>query len=133
MTSNICPLGIFTIKNLNFVFLYQVTPTSTDCFLRVQTNIEQNKIKIYCIVSVREIRFKCIFKANFLLPRGFDAGALIPQVLAGSPNHSEVLHNLVTLINCGSLKEIGEMACVTPAWSSRGRTLNFNVHDYYKS
>ena len=50
-------------------------------------------------------------------------GALIPQVLAGSPNHSEALNNLLTLINCGSSKEIGEMARVTPTWSSRGQTL----------
>ena len=73
---------------------------------------------------MREIRWKCIFRVNFiLLPRGFDVGALIPQVLAGSPNHSEALNNLLTLINCGSSKEIGEMARVTPTWSSRGQTL----------
>ena len=28
----------------------------------------------------------------------------------------------MTLTNCESLKEIGKMACVTPAWSSRGQT-----------
>ena len=30
----------------------------------------------------------------------------------------------MTLINCESLKEIDEIACVTPARSSRGQTLN---------
>ena len=29
---------------------------------------------------------------------------------------------VLTLTDCESLKEIGEMACVTPAWSSRGQT-----------
>ena len=30
----------------------------------------------------------------------------------------------MTLIICESLREIGEMACVTSAWPSRGQTLN---------
>ena len=30
----------------------------------------------------------------------------------------------MTLIICESLREIGEVACVTSAWSSRGQTLN---------
>ena len=30
----------------------------------------------------------------------------------------------MTLIICESLREIGEMTCVTSAWSSRGQTLN---------
>ena len=30
----------------------------------------------------------------------------------------------MTLIICESLREIGEMACVTSAWSSRGQALN---------
>ena len=38
--------------------------------------------------------------------------ALIPQGSAGSLNRSGNLNNLVTLINCESLKEISEMACV---------------------
>ena len=47
-------------------------------------------------VNVREIRWKCIFRANFrLLPHGFDVGALIPQGLAGSPNYFR-FWNLVT-------------------------------------
>ena len=50
-------------------------------------------------------------------------GALIPQGLAGSPNYFGFLNNLVILINCESLKEIGEMACVTPAWSFHGQAL----------
>ena len=33
------------------------------------------------------------------------------------------LNNLMTLISCESLKEIGEVACVTPARSSHGQTL----------
>ena len=50
--------------------------------------------------------------------------ASIPQGLTGSPNYFGILNNLVTLIICESLREIGEMACVTSAWSSRGQTLN---------
>ena len=49
-------------------------------------------------------------------------GALILQGLAGSPNYFGLLNNLVTLINCESLKKIGEMAYVTPARFSRGQT-----------
>ena len=52
--------------------------------------------------------------------------ALIPQGLAASPNHYGFFNNLLILINCESLKEIGEMACVTPARSSRGQTLDFS-------
>ena len=50
-------------------------------------------------------------------------GALIPQGLSGNPNYCGFLNNLVTLINCESLKEIGEMACVTPT-RSRGPLLD---------
>ena len=50
--------------------------------------------------------------------------AAIPQGLTGSPNYFGLLNNLMTLIICERLREIGEMACVTPAWSSRGQTLN---------
>ena len=49
--------------------------------------------------------------------------ALIPQGLTGRPNCFGLLNNLMTLIICESLREIGEMACVTSAWSSRGQTL----------
>ena len=79
---------------------------------------------------MREIRWKCIFRANFsLLPKGFDARPLIPQGLAGSPNYFGFFINLVTLTNCDSLKEIGEMACVTSTRSSRGQTLKpFKAH-----
>ena len=49
--------------------------------------------------------------------------APIPQGLTGSPNYFGLLNNLMTLIVCESLREIGEMACVTSAWSSRGQTL----------
>ena len=49
--------------------------------------------------------------------------ALVPQGLTGSPNYFGLLNNFMTLIICESLREIGEMACVTPAWSSRGQTL----------
>ena len=49
--------------------------------------------------------------------------APIPQGLTGSPNYFGVLNNLMTLNICESLREIGEMACVTSAWSSRGQTL----------
>ena len=50
-------------------------------------------------------------------------GALIPLGLAGSPNYFGFLNNLVTVINCESLKEIDEIACVKPARSFRGQTL----------
>ena len=50
--------------------------------------------------------------------------APIPQGLTGSPNYFRLLNNLMTLIICESLREIGEMACVMSAWSSRGQTLN---------
>ena len=53
-------------------------------------------------------------------------GALIPQGLSGNPNYCGFFNNLVTLINCESLKEIGEMACVTPTRSPRGQTHNSN-------
>ena len=36
---------------------------------------------------------------------------------------NEHLLLLMTLIICESLREIGEVACVTSAWSSRGQTL----------
>ena len=49
--------------------------------------------------------------------------ALVPQGLTGSPNYFGLLNNFMTLIICESLREIGEMACVTPVWSSRGQTL----------
>ena len=55
-------------------------------------------------------------------------GALIPQGLAGSPNHFGFLNNLVTLINYESLKEIGGIAYVTPARSSHGQTRTFCGH-----
>ena len=68
-------------------------------------------------VSLREVSCQCIFKEYFwVLPLGIDWG----------PNHFGFLNNLVNLNICESLKEIGEMACVTSAWSSRGRTLNIN-------
>ena len=49
--------------------------------------------------------------------------ALIPQGLTGKPNYFGLLNNLMTLIICESFREIGEMACATSAWSSRGRLL----------
>ena len=49
--------------------------------------------------------------------------ALIPQGLTRRPNYFGHLNKLMTLIICGSLREIGEMACVTSAWSSSGQTL----------
>ena len=71
---------------------------------------------------MRETRWKCIFRAKFLA-QGFVVRALMPQGWVESPNHSVFLNNLlVSLIYCESLKKIGEMACVTPARSSRGQT-----------
>ena len=51
-------------------------------------------------------------------------GALILQGLDGNPNYFGFLNNSLTLTNCESLKEIGVMACVTPARPSREQTLN---------
>ena len=48
----------------------------------------------------------------------------IPQGLVRSLNYFGFLNNLVTLIDCESLKDIGEMVCDTPAQSSCGQTLN---------
>ena len=53
--------------------------------------------------------------------------ASIPQGLSGSPNYLWILNNLMTLIICERLREIGEMACVTPAWSSRRQTLKIDT------
>ena len=73
---------------------------------------------------MRSLCWKCNFRANFgVLPQGFDVKALIPQGFTGSPNYFGFLNNLMTLIICESLREIGEVACVTSAWSSRGQTL----------
>ena len=76
-------------------------------------------------VSVRNRCWRWNFTANFgVLSLGFDVKALIPQGLTGRPNYFGLLNNLMALIICESLREIGEMACVTSAWSSRGQTLN---------
>ena len=78
-------------------------------------------------ISVGDLFWKYNFKANFgVLSLGLDVKALVPQGLTGSPNYFDLLNNFMTLIVCESLREIGEMACVTPGWSSHGRTLNFN-------
>ena len=61
--------------------------------------------------------------------------ALIPQGLIGRPNYVGLLNNSMTLIICESLRQIGETACVTSAWSSRGQTLKvfiFQVDDKVK-
>ena len=52
--------------------------------------------------------------------------ALIPQGLIGRPNYFGLLNNLMALIICEILREIGEMARVTSAWSSRGQTLKLS-------
>ena len=73
---------------------------------------------------MRNLCWKYNFRANFgVLSLGFDVKAPIPLGLTGRPNCFGVLNNLMTLIICESLREIGEMACVTPAWSSRRQTL----------
>ena len=73
---------------------------------------------------MRNLCWKWNFRANFgVLSLGFDVEALKPQGLTGRPNYFGVLNNLMTLIICESLREIGEMACVTSALSSRGQTL----------
>ena len=73
---------------------------------------------------MRNLCWKLNFRANFgVLSLGFDVKALIPQGLTWRPNYFGLLNNLMTLIICESLREIGEMTCVTSAWSSRGQTL----------
>ena len=68
-------------------------------------------------------------RANFgVLSLGFDVKALVPQGLTGSPNYFGLLNNFMTLIVCESLREIDVMACVTPAWSSLGQTLNTHLN-----
>ena len=57
--------------------------------------------------------------------------ALIPQGLIGRPNYFGLLNNSLTLIICESLRQIGEMACVTSAWSSRGQTLKADITFIY--
>ena len=73
-----------------------------------------SKIKIHRILLERERSIGTAFFELIL------ALALIPQGLAGSPNYFGFSNNLVTFINCESLKEIGEMACVTPAQCHSG-------------
>ena len=58
--------------------------------------------------------------------------ALIPQGLIGRPNYFGLLNNSMTLIICESLRQIGGMACVTSAWSSRGQTLNASAQFWPK-
>ena len=68
--------------------------------------------------------WKWNLELNFeVLSLGFDLKALTPQGLTGTPNYFGFLNNLITLIICESLREIGEMACVTSAWSARGQTV----------
>ena len=55
--------------------------------------------------------------------------ALILQGLTGRPIYFGLLNNLMTLIIRESLREIGEMACVTSAWSFRGQTLNATLQN----
>ena len=75
---------------------------------------------------MRNLCWKWNFRANFgVLSLGFDVKTLIPQGLTGRPNYFGLLNKLMTLIICESLREIGEVACVTSAWSSRGQTLKF--------
>ena len=80
-------------------------------------------------VSVRNLCWKWNFTANFGVLMGFDVKALIPQGLTGRSNYFGLLNNLMTLIICESLREIGEMACVTSAWSFRGQTLKFENYE----
>ena len=83
--------------------------------------LDQNSLNS---VSVRNRCWKWNFTANFgVLSLGFDVKALTPQGLNGRPNYFGFLNNLMTLIICESLREIGEMTCVMSAWSSRGQTL----------
>ena len=82
---------------------------------------------------MRSLCWKCNVRANFgVLSLGFDVKALIPQGFTGSPNYFGFLNNLMTLIICESLREIGEVACVTSAWSSRGQTLKSVQHKHFK-
>ena len=88
--------------------------------------LDQNSLNS---VSVRNRCWKWNFTANFgVLSLGFDVKALISQGLTGRPNYFGFLNNLMTLIICESLREIGEMACVTSARSSRGQTLKWVIY-----
>ena len=70
------------------------------------------------------MRNLCWKWTNFgVLSPGFDVKALIPQGLTRRPNYCGLLNDLMILIICERLREIGEMACITYAWSSRGQTL----------
>ena len=85
--------------------------------------LEQNSLHS---VSVRNLCWKWDFTANLgVLSLGFDVKALIPQELTGRPNYFGLLNDSMTLIICESLRQIGEMACVTSAWSARGQTLKY--------
>ena len=53
----------------------------------------------------------------------------MPKGLVGSSNYFGFLNNLVTIISCESLKEIGEMTCITPARSSRKQPDSQHVHN----
>ena len=93
--------------------------------LRLKELLDEMRLNPLHSVSLRNLFWKCNFRANFGdLSLGFDVKAPIPQGLTGSPNYFGLLNNLMTLIICESLREIGEMACVTSAWSSRGQTVN---------
>ena len=77
---------------------------------------------------MRDIRWKCIFRANQLALCSSNLlwGALIPLRIT----KLLLLWEPELLL---SLKEIGEMACVTPARSSRGHTLNQSCSFTYPS
>ena len=95
--------------------------------LRLKKLLDEMRLKSTASVSLRNLCWKCNFRANFGdLSLGFDVKASIPQGLTRSPNYIGLLNNLMTLIICESLREIGEMAGVTFAWSSRGQTLKCN-------
>jgi len=89
--------------------------------------VDEIKIKITCILLVWGIFVgsTIIELISGFFSLGFDEKDLLPQGLTRSPNYFGLLNNLMTLIICESLREIGEIVCVTPAWSSCGQTLKY--------
>ena len=91
--------------------------------LRFKELSDKMRLKSTAFYQCGRYFWKYNFRANFgVLSLEFDVKALVLQGLTRSPNYFGHLNNFMTLIVCESLREIGEMACVTPACSSRGQT-----------
>ena len=99
------------------------TPRSDD-ISQEKLIVGWNELAKLTNLETSSVYWKWNFTANFgVLSLRFDVKALIPQGLTGRPNYFGLLNNLMTLIVCEILREIGETACVTSARSCRGQTL----------